>query len=82
MRYEHPTEQQMVKASAALAPVDMKVIGSDLPALQWDLPEITDEMLKEIDVCELEAQGKHGEFNRDIFFWNTYVRIRTGGRSK
>ena len=67
MRYEHPTEQQMVKASAALAPVDTKVIDSDLPALQWDLPEITDEMLKEIDVCELEAQEKHSEFNGDIF---------------
>ena len=67
MRYEHPTEKQMVKVSAALTPVDTQIIDSDLPALQWDLPEITDEMLKEIDVCELEAQGKHGEFNGDIF---------------
>ena len=67
MRYEHPTEKQMVKASTALASVDTKVIKSDLPALQWDLPEISDEMSREIDVCELEGQGKQGEFGGDIF---------------
>lgn len=63
LRYEHPTERQIANASAALAPVESRVGDSDLP--EWDLREITDEMMREIDVLESQVEREESAFLGD-----------------